>query len=473
MTNKLPDTIIDRLSAFENLAHIPRTEFQWLVEHGSYQVIEPGAIIAPKGKPVDYMYIMLSGKVAIRVDRGAGPKLVAVWEAGDVTGMLPYSRMKAPPGNNIVEETSEAVVINVAKFPEMINHCPVFTAYTVHSMIDRARKFNTSDLQDEKMLALGRLSAGLAHELNNPASATVRNVKILLKGLSQLDLASRDLGAAGLSKAQLDKLEGLYVSCLEESEEITLSPLEKEAYQEQINEWINRHRLNSALEIPLADTNISLGQLEQLAEIIPGSALEQAVNWLTARLIADFMTMEIKNATTRIHDVINAVKRFSYMDNLGEKGFVDITSGIMDTISVLIAKTRAKNAEVILNIKPDLPPVYAKGEDLNQVWFSLLDNALDAIALSGQIFVDACVEMGRVVVRIVDDGPGIPAEIVAKIFDPFFTTKQPGQGTGLGLDIARRLLRRYNGDITVKSRPGKTEFCVSLIVSEPGVIPES
>jgi len=317
------------------------------------------------------------------------------------------------------------------------------------------------------------LSAGLAHELNNPASATVRNVKILLKGLSQLDLASRDLGAAGLSKAQLDKLEGLYVSCLEESEEITLSPLEKEAYQEQINEWINRHRLNSALEIPLADTNISLGQLEQLAEIIPENSLEQAVSWLTARLIADFMTMEIKNATTRIHDVINAVKRFSYMDNLGEKGFVDITSGIMDTISVLIAKTRAKNAEVILNIKPDLPPVYAKGEDLNQVWFSLLDNALDAIALSGQIFVDACVEMGRVVVRIVDDGPGIPAEIVAKIFDPFFTTKQPGQGTGLGLDIARRLLRRYNGDITVKSRPGKTEFCVSLIVSEPGVIPES
>ena len=468
MTNNLPDTIIDRLVSFENLAHIPRTELQWLVEHGRYQVIEPGAIIAPKGKPVDYLFIILSGKVAIRVDRGAGPKLVAVWKAGDVTGMLPYSRMKAPPGNNIVEETSEAIVIDVAIFPEMINHCPVFTAYTVHSMIDRARKFNTSDLQDEKMISLGKLSAGLAHELNNPASATVRNIKMLIKGVANLDTASRNLGAAGLAKTQLDALENLCLQCLESVDMQTMSPIEKGEYQDQIADWIKHHKLNPALEIPLADTNITLKQLEELTTMIPGHALELTINWLTARFLADSLTLEIENATTRIHDVINAVKKFSYMDNLGEKGLVDIASGVMDTLSVLIAKTKAKNAEIILNIPPDVPKVYASGEDINQVWFCLLDNALDAIPDTGMITVSARRETDRVEVSIIDNGPGIPTDKLSKIFDPFYTTKAPGQGTGLGLDIARRLLRRYHGDIFVQSKPGRTEFCVNLLINEPG-----
>jgi signal transduction histidine kinase len=158
------------------------------------------------------------------------------------------------------------------------------------------------------------------------------------------------------------------------------------------------------------------------------------------------------------------------MGAVAEREFVDVEPGIRDTLSILVAKTKNKNAEITLEFAADLPRVYANGGDLNQVWFSLLDNALDAISESGMINITACSEQKRVIVNIVDDGPGITPDVISRIFDPFFTTKPPGHGTGLGLDISRRLLRRYHGDISVKSLAGRTEFQVSLLVDKPAVV---
>jgi signal transduction histidine kinase len=150
------------------------------------------------------------------------------------------------------------------------------------------------------------------------------------------------------------------------------------------------------------------------------------------------------------------------MDNLAEKELVDVESGICDSLRVLDSKSKSKNAEITLEVNKNLPKVYANGAGLNQVWFSLLDNALDAIPNSGKIRIWAGVEANFIVVKIIDNGPGIPSEKIEKIFDPFFTTKAPGQGTGLGLDLSRRIIRGCNGDIYVRSGPGKTEFCVNL-----------
>jgi len=457
----------DRLASFSNLAGIPQKELKWLVEHGHFAIYEAGTLIGPKGKRIDNLWIIVSGKIAIRVDRGAGPRLVAEWQTGDVTGMLPYSRMKGPPGDNYIEQEAELLAIDVKLFPEMIHHCPSFTAYTVHSMLDRARNFNTSDLQDEKMISLGKLAAGLAHELNNPASATVRDAKQLLDGLASVDVASRTLGAAGLTKTQFNKIEAIRAECQAKSNSSSLSPIQKSDHQEKISDWLVCNQMNPVFAAPLADTSITIRQLDNLAHSIPDDTLDVTLRWIAASCTAQSLTNEIERTSTQIYKVVDAVKKFTYVDNLAVKESVEVGPGIQNTLSILISKVKAKSAAITFGIDTDLSPVYANGSDLNQVWFSLLDNALDAISKSGKIHIEAFSELNRVVVNIIDDGPGIPSNDISRIFDPFYTTKPPGHGTGLGLDISRRLLRRYHGDISVSSHPGKTEFHVSLLAVKP------
>jgi len=381
--------------------------------------------------------------------------------------MLPYSRMTAPPGDNYLEERSELLALHEEHFSEMIHRCPVFTAYTVHLMLDRARSFNTSDLQDEKMISLGRLAAGLAHELNNPASATVRGAEQLLAGLVESNAAARALGAAGLTDDLLETIEQVRAACLASPTESVRSPLEQADREEEIAEWLVRHESDPAHAGPLADTAVTIDALDTLAGVMAGPTLDAALRWIATGCATYALALDIRHAATRIHELVGAVKRFTYMDNLAGPELVDVAQGLRDTVRVLASKAKGKGAAVTLDAESDLPQAYATGGELNQVWLNLIDNALDAIAESGRIAVSARTELDRIVVRVVDDGPGIPPEVLPQIFDPFFTTKPPGQGTGLGLDIARRLLRRYHGDIAVQSRPGRTEFRVSLMIEQP------
>jgi signal transduction histidine kinase len=459
--------LIERLKSFPRLENIPLKELRWLKENGQFAKYEAGTIVGPKGQPVRKLWIILSGKVAIRVDRGVGPKLVAVWGQGEVTGMLPYSRMKGPPGDNYIEEKAEVLAIDVEIFPRMINQCPSFTAYTVHSMLDRVRNFNTSDLQDEKMTSLGKLSAGLAHELNNPASATVRGAKQILSDLTKMDFASRKFGAANLSEEQLTRLENIRTASLYESEKSPLSPIQKSDLQDQVTDWLDCQQLNLAFAPPLVDMSINLDDLDNLMETIPAEALDVTLEWLITSFTTHSLAAEIENTATQVYKVVDAVKKFTYMGTVAEREFVDVEPGIRDTLSVLMAKTKSKSADITLEFGTNIPRVYANGGDLNQVWFSLLDNAIDAISSSGKIRIKAFKELKRVIICIIDDGPGIASDMLSRIFDPFFTTKAPGKGTGLGLDITRRLLRRYHGDITVQSQPGQTEFRVSLLTEKP------
>jgi signal transduction histidine kinase len=459
--------LVDRLAALPSLRGIPREELAWLATHGQVEVREAGTVLAPKGKRIEHLWVILSGHVAVRVDRGAGPRRVMGWRTGEVSGMLPYSRMKGPPGDNFLEQRSELLALHEDHFPDMIHRCPVFTAYTVHLMLDRARSFNTSDLQDEKMISLGKLAAGLAHELNNPASATVRGAEQLLTGLVESDAASRALGGAGLTPELLATIEHVRAVCLAAPAGAARSPLEQADREDELSDWLARHDSDPALAGPLADTAVTIEALDALARAMSGDALDAALRWIATGCAAHALAIDIRQAATRIHELVGAVKRFTYMDNLAGPELVDVAQGLRDTIRVLASKAKAKGATVTLDVAADLPRVYATGGDLNQVWLHLIDNALDAIGEAGRIDIDARSELDRVVVRVVDDGPGIPPEILSRIFDPFFTTKPPGQGTGLGLDITRRLLRRYHGDIAVQSRPGRTEFRVSLVVETP------
>jgi signal transduction histidine kinase len=458
--------LVDRLAALPSLSSLPRDELEWLATRGQLESHEAGTVIAPKGEPIHKLWVILSGQVAVRVDRGTGPRVVVGWGAGEVTGMLPYSRMKSSPGNNRVDVNAEVLAIHTDQFPEMINRCPRFTAYTVHLMLDRARSFKTSDLQDEKMISLGKLSAGLAHELNNPASAIVRSAKQLGAGLAEMEAAARALGSRGLDDAALEVIDRARSAGFGDSDAVVLSPMELADREDEIADWLELHRLDTMHAATLAEMGITVETLGEVASV-SGGALETAVRWIAASSLGSSLAGDIEQAGNRIYDLVGAVKRFTYMDSRGGPELVDIAPGIRDTIRVLASKAKAKGATITADLEEDLPPARASGGELNQVWMNLLDNALDAIADSGHVAVSARLENGQIVVRVVDDGEGIPADVLPRIFDPFFTTKAPGQGTGLGLEITRRLLRQFKADISVESEPGRTEFRVSLQRGEP------
>jgi signal transduction histidine kinase len=465
----MPDLVplVDRLAALPQLADIPRPELEWLAANGHLETYQAGAIIAAKGAMVEDLYVCLSGQLVVYMDRGAGRRRVMEQSTGDVSGLLPFSRMTRTPGDVVLEAASELLAIHREHFPEMVYRCPVFTAHTVHLMLDRARTFKTSDLQDEKMIALGKLAAGLAHELNNPASATVRGAKQLRTLMAESGAASRALGSAGLTDAVLTAIEKTRVACLTQADVTVRSPLEQADREDAFADWLVRHQADPAHAGPLADTNVTIEALDALAASAPGATLDAALRWIAVECAAQGLTRDIEEAASRIHDLVAAIKRFTHMDTRAGPQPVDVGVGLRDTVRVLAAKARGKGAAVTLDLPPDLPSARAVGSEINQVWLNLLDNALDALGEGGRVAITASMEHGRIVVRVTDDGPGIPTDVLPRIFDPFFTTKPPGQGTGLGLEITRQLVLQSHGEIAVESRPGRTEFRVSL-AAEPG-----
>jgi signal transduction histidine kinase len=460
--------LVARLAGHRTLGAAPREELAWLAKHGHLRHIERGELVSRKSDPLDTLVIVLSGHFAIYVDRGAGPRKVMEWAAGDVSGLLPYSRMTMPPGDSVVDEPGEVFEVQRDKVHEMIRECPTMTATLVHLMLDRARRFTSSDLQDEKMMSLGKLAAGLAHELNNPASAAARSVRLLVSGLVDLEEASRALGAARLSEGQLEVVNRTREVCLAAGPSM-LSPIERADREESIVTWLEEHGADPGAAAALVETAVTFENLNALASALDDGALTTALRWLAADCFSRELAAEVERAATRVYDLVAAVKRFTYMDRAAAPEPVDLSISLSDAVTLLLHKARRKSVGISVKLEPDLPPVRAIGGDLGQVWTNLIDNALDAAAQSGQVTITAARRLGFVVVSIVDDGPGIPPEIAERIFDPFFTTKPVGQGTGLGLDIARRLVRRNDGDIEVESRPGRTEFRIILpVASAPG-----
>jgi signal transduction histidine kinase len=386
------------------------------------------------------------------------------WRAGDVCGLMPYSRGGSPPGDAIAEEATETLAIPRDQMALMIRECPSVTATLVHAMLDRARHFTSSDLHDEKLFSLGKLASGLAHELNNPASAASRSAKRLAKSQANADEAARALGAVRLSDTQRAAVDRLHAQCLSAALPSVRTPMERADREEAVADWLTSRGIDDALAPMLAGMDEAPAALDALAGAVTSDALDAALKWIAATCLVRQLTADIETATSRIAELVSAVKSFTYMDRASTPEPLDIRQGLADTFTMLDAKTHAKSVVVSLTFAPDLPRVLAFGGELNQVWVNVIDNALDAVAVSGHIDVTASRELGRLVVRIVDDGPGIPVEIQGRIFDPFFTTKKVGEGTGLGLDIVRRLVKRHDGEIDVESRPGRTEFRVSLPV---------
>lgn len=462
MATTTDQELMARLAQHRALGSAPASEHAWLVAHGTLQTHEAGAVMMRKGEHAQSVFVLLEGHIVIRVDRGAGAHKIFEWRGGDVGGLVPYSRGATPPEDTVVEERAEMLTVPKETFPQLTRDCPVVTATLVHAMLDRARMFTSSDLRDEKLISLGKLSSGLAHELNNPASAVVRSAKMLAGSLNASEDAARALGAARLSSDQLASIDAVRTLCVTPPPLEALSAVGRADREDAIADWLRDHGVSDSCAAPLAETGVTVAALDALATSVSGAALDAALRWLAAGCQVRALSGEIEAAGSRIYDLVAAVKGFSYMDRAPTAEPVDIRQGIADTLTMLGAKMRAKSVRVSVEVTNDLPRAHAVGAELNQVWMNLLDNAIDAVAVGGHVTISASRELDRVSVRIIDDGPGIPPEIRGRIFDPFFTTKGVGKGTGLGLDIVRRLLQRHAGEIAVESVPGRTEFQVRL-----------
>jgi signal transduction histidine kinase len=336
-------------------------------------------------------------------------------------------------------------------------------------MLDRARLFTSSDLHNEKMISLGKLSAGLAHELNNPASAIERCAAMLEDRLRASEEAARDLAAAALNDDQMAALDASRASCTTNHatpSPLVRSPLEQLDREAVLAQWLAGHGLDTANAEILADTEVTLEALNLLVAAIEPPALNAAVRWLAAGCAVRNLTAKIQDSAMRISSLVFAVKGYTHMDQANVAEPVDLGSSLGNTVAVLNSMAHQKSVLVTLDLEPGLPQVRCFAAELNQVWGNLIENALDAVHKGGRVDVLATRENQSVVVRIRDDGPGIPAEFCGRIFDPFFTTKPLGQGTGLGLDIARRLVRHNDGSIEFDSQPGRTEFRVRLPIAE-------
>jgi signal transduction histidine kinase len=459
------DQLLDCLLAHRTLGVAPREELLWLATHGTVRELPTGEVVSTKGTPVTGMYIVVSGHIVLHVDRGSGPQKAIEWRAGDVGGLLPYSRLITPPGNAVTLEPTTLIAIPRDQLRAMIRDCYEVTSILVHTMLDRARIFTSGDLLNEKLLSLGKLSAGLAHELNNPAAAIERGAALLEDRLEEAEQAARVLGAARLDTAQIEALDQLRSSCLAKRVSGVRSPLEEAERQEAMADWLEDHGLDAALADALADTSVTFAALDSVAARVQGPALDAVLRWAASGCAVRGLASEVQEAALRVSGLVMAIKGFTHMDQSTAAEPVDLGQGLSNTVAVLRAKARAKSAAVSVEVEPGLPAVRGYVGELNQVWANLIDNALDAIPVSGRVEVRAARQGSHVLVRIVDNGAGMPAEVRARIFDPFFTTKPMGQGTGLGLDIARRLILHNDGLVEVESQPGRTEFRVLLPVA--------
>lgn len=456
--------LIERLAALPTLAGIPRPQLEWIAEHGEVRHFREGDVMFAKGQPIPDLLVVLSGHFSFRQDRGGIARVVKEWNPGDLSGYLPYSRLAKALGDVIAEGPVEVLAVRHEDIRDMTRECYELTSLCVHEMIDRARQFKSDDLQLEKMASLGRLSAGLAHELNNPSSALARSARELASSRAEVVTAARELGAAGLSAEQ-----GAAVEALEQIQDTAAadlrSPLDRADREDAISAWLDDHGIDPLLAEPLGQSTATLAQLDAAAAVLSGTQLTLALRYIGADLTARRLTGEIEKAASRIHQLVAAVKKHTHMDRAPVFDAIRLEDGLADTLTLIGSKARRKSVTLELKVQPNLPAVQGVVGELNQVWLNLIDNAIDAAPETGHVSVAAGRERDSVVVQVIDNGGGIAEADRARIFEPFFTTKPIGEGTGLGLDVVQGIVRSHKGSIEVSSRPGHTEFRVCLPVA--------
>ncbi len=453
---------IDRIGPLHGL---PFEDRLWLARHGKEYVANPGDTLFEEGATAEHMVLILKGEIHVRRQHG-GPMALFIGRAGQMTGVLPFSRMKSYGGQGFAVSPVWALLIHRSLFPEMVAAIPAIAQRAVSSLLDRVREVTRIEQQAEKLAALGQLAGNLAHELNNPASAAQRAAATLLAAFRANRSNRIKLIGLGLTEEKMGKIEAWEEKIFCRTGETLDPPAETDALgfigrEESLRAWLNNAGCGDAWEVAaqMAEQSVTTADLDELLGFLNPAECCVALQYFARYLRSARAAETIVGSTARIFDLIGAVKDYSNMDRAPILE-VDVPSGLDATLLMLSSRMTAIQIE--RDYQPDLPRINAYGGELNQVWTALIENALDALGNQGVLRVTCKLEGDMMLVEIWDTGPGIPPELQERIFEPFFTTKAPGKGLGLGLDNAMRIVRKHSGHLSVKSEPGSTCFRVRL-----------
>jgi signal transduction histidine kinase len=460
--------VVDTLRRVPLFSKLPEDKLAWIAGQGEEIQLEPRTTIAMQGAPPDGFYVVLEGQTEWTRKVGGQDVLVEKLGNGSIFAELLLVLDAPYPTTGRAIKQVRLFKLDVPSFWEMLCVCPEVLRGILAPSVERAELHESVSQQHAKLISLGTMAAGLAHELNNPAAAVGRSAEEAREVFRESSVRALKLGKLEMSPAERAFLADLAAEAAERSgSTLTLDSLERSDKEDEVALWLEDRGVEEAWELSptLVGAGLDTDWLEELADRLSDEdALGDVLAWLATEVNGEVLLGEIQQASARISELVGAVKSFSHMDNASQKE-ADVHEGLENTLVMLGHKLKKGNVLVTREYE-DLPPVCAYGSELNQVWTNLIDNAIDAVHGDGNIKIRTARENDRVLVEISDDGPGIPEEIRGRIFEPFFTTKDVGKGTGLGLDVSYRIVvEELGGDIRVFSEPGDTRFVVRLPIS--------
>jgi signal transduction histidine kinase len=457
------------LARLELFADTTDDELQWLVDHSREQLLAMGEYYVREDDLSAPFYVVLEGELQILRNLNGQPTVMGTTPRGIIGGEI--ALLKGTRANMTARALlpSRLMTLDVAAFRAMFGACPTVGARVLQIATQRSSGFTAFVKQQEKMAALGKLSAGLAHELNNPAAAARRATASLREALPRLHERTVMLCVAGLDSDGFAALIDFKHRVADRAPQLPpLSTIARSEHEDELSDWLSDIGVANAWEIApiLVSAGVTVNELVDFSGQFPPKAAPIIVTWLGEALTTNGLLDEIEQTSTRISELVRDVKAYTYMDQ-GQEQDVDINQGLETTLSVFNHKL--KNMQVSREYASKLPKLLARGGELNQVWTNLIDNAIDATEGKGALRLITRCEQDFIMVEIADNGPGISPDVLPRIFEPFFTTKGVGVGTGLGLDISYRIVQQHGGSIEVQSQPGNTRFIVRLPVQATSV----
>jgi signal transduction histidine kinase len=447
-------------------------QLQRLCAEGHAEIIEPGQVFR-EGDPAEFLYVLIEGTVVL--SRKVGEDDVEISRtsqrgvyAGSFQAYLGDRVPQAYPNSLRVTEPSRFYVLGAACFAQIMNEWFPMAVHLLEGLFFGGQRTREAVGQRERLLALGSLTAGLTHELNNPAAAAVRATASLRERVSGMRGKLRMMAAGKFERASLESIIDLQTRAVEKvSKAPKLSALETSDAEDEISDWLEDHGCHDGWQ--LAPTFVQAGLdaqwLDEVRDTVGDGMLEPALRWLNYTIETELLMNEIEDATTRVSTLVGAAKQYSQLDRAPFQ-VIDVHD-LLDSTLLMMAAKIGKGVHIVKDYDRSLPPIPAYAAELNQVWTNLIDNAVQAMGGTGTLTIRTARDDGNVLVEVGDSGPGIPDDIKERIFEPFFTTKPVGEGTGLGLDIAWRIVvKKHHGDLRVESRPGDTRFQVRLPIGQ-------
>jgi signal transduction histidine kinase len=456
--------VLELLRTFPVFSDLPDDQIDWFLRQSKEMRLDAGETYVKQGDPADAMTVLLEGEFQWRGEF-AGETAVFDLKAGAVTGALPFSRMKNYTLSGRALTAGRVLRFPAALFPQLVQRMPELTSRLVGLMSDRIREATRFEQQRDRLASLGKLSAGLAHELNNPASAAKRASTQLREMIKRVRNASHELGRRDLTAAQKSEIEQLETSLMnfDGPPPNALAASERE---DQIDSLLRSHGQDDLWQLAadLARRNFDPQALEHLFATFEVETARAALVRIAAIVEIAGLLNEIESSTSRISDLVKAIKEYTFMDQSPVQN-VDIVKSLETTLTILNHKLK-RGVAVHRDYQPVPLLVNSFGSELNQVWTNIIDNAIDAMSGKGELTVRTYRQDDCVVVEIDDNGPGISREVLPRIFEPFFTTKAVGEGSGLGLDTVQRIVKKHRGNVQVRSKPGDTRFQVWLPLAQ-------